>query len=327
MKKNKLTCFNVLKTLCYVFILTGITSCVSTSSIKNWNNSDFVRSENNPMIYPEMVGLEGDLGENINGPSVIKVPKWVKNPLGNYYMYFAHHHGKYIRLAYANTPTGPWTVYSPGVLHLEKTSAVGHIASPDIIIDEGAKTIRMYFHGPTPNKGGQKTFVSTSKDGLDFKASDTVLGPSYFRVFKYEGYYYALVSGTFYRSLDGVSPFEKGVEILPKIRHSAVAVADDNLVIFYSQKGDAPERILKTVVNLEGSWNDWKVSAPEEVLKPEIDYEGAELPIQKSVNGYTKKRLHELRDPAILIDKKEVYLYYSVAGEWGIGVAKRVSKN
>ena len=26
---------------------------------------------------------------NINGPSLIKVPDWVKNPLGNYYLYFA----------------------------------------------------------------------------------------------------------------------------------------------------------------------------------------------------------------------------------------------
>ena len=30
-------------------------------------------------------------GSNICGPSVIRVPKWVKNPLGKYYMYFARH--------------------------------------------------------------------------------------------------------------------------------------------------------------------------------------------------------------------------------------------
>jgi len=327
MRKHRLAYFKILSKLCSCFILIVVSSCVSSSGIQKWNNTFFERSENNPIIHPEMVGLEGIIGKNINGPSVIKVPNWVENPLGKYYMYFAHHHGKYIRMAYADDPTGPWVVYKPGVLHLDKTSAVGHIASPDVIIDDETKAIRMYFHGPTPNKGGQKTFFSTSKDGLKFTASDAILGPSYFRVFKFEGYHYALVSGTFYRSLNGISPFEKGVEILPKIRHSAVAVAEDNLVIFYSQKGDAPERILKTVISLKGTWNDWKINIPEEVLKPERAYEGAELPIQKSVNGYAKTRLHELRDPAILIDDNEVYLYYSVAGESGIGVAKRIRKN
>ena len=34
--------------------------------------------------------------------SVVKVPAWVEAPLGRYYMYYAHHHGQYIRLAYAD---------------------------------------------------------------------------------------------------------------------------------------------------------------------------------------------------------------------------------
>ena len=55
---------------------------------------------------------------NINGPSVIRVPDWVKRPLGRFYMYFAHHKGSYIRLAVADNLTGPWTVYDPGVLQL-----------------------------------------------------------------------------------------------------------------------------------------------------------------------------------------------------------------
>lgn len=324
MKKNNLPYINLLYKLCLLVIVISVSSCVSTPSIEKWNNYSFKRLENNPVIYPNMLGLEGKLGENINGASVIKVPKWVENPLGKYYMYFAHHHGKYIRLAYSENPTGPWTIYKPGVLHLDNTAAVRHIASPDVIIDEDTKTINMYFHGPIP-AGGQKTFFSNSKDGLNFTASDTILGPSYFRNFNYRGTHYALVSGTFYRSSDGNSPFEKGVKILPKIRHSAVTLVGDNLVIFYSQKGDAPERILKMVINLsEGSWKTWKPGIQEELLKSETSYEGAELPIKKSVNGFAKKQLHELRDPAILIDNTNVYLYYSVAGESGIAVAKAI---
>jgi hypothetical protein len=55
---------------------------------------------------------------NLNGPTVVRVPGWVENPLGRYYMYFAHHKGSYIRLAYADEPLGPWQVYHPGVLPL-----------------------------------------------------------------------------------------------------------------------------------------------------------------------------------------------------------------
>ena len=314
---------NIIQKVVYCFICFVFVACSSSIQPARWENPTFVRSENNPMITSDMEGLEGKLGENINGPSIIKIPDWVENPLGKYYMYFAHHHGKFIRLAYANRPTGPWTVYKPGVLHIDNTAAVGHIASPDVIIDEKTHTIRMYFHGYNHNKEGQKTFLATSKNGLEFKALEPVLGPSYFRVFKYKSDFYALVKGTFYHSEDGIKPFEKGSLILPKIRHSAVTLVGDKLIIFYSQKGDAPERILKCEVNLlEGTYKTWKASTPQEVLKPENEYEGAHLPIEKSINGFAKGPVHQLRDPAILVDGKEAYLYYSIAGESGIAVAK-----
>src|SRR6185295_11509127 len=57
------------------------------------------RFDENPLVS---VRSDPSVGDNVNGPSVIKVPAWVKNPLGKYYMYFAHHRGTYIRLAYAN---------------------------------------------------------------------------------------------------------------------------------------------------------------------------------------------------------------------------------
>ena len=69
-----------------------------------------------PIITPEM---DTRMGGNIQGPSLIKVPDWVEDPLGNYYLYFADHRGTYIRMAYADEIIGPWTVYSPGSLKLE----------------------------------------------------------------------------------------------------------------------------------------------------------------------------------------------------------------
>ena len=71
-----------------------------------------------PIITPEM---DSRMGGNIQGPSLIKVPDWVENPLGKYYLYFADHRGTYIRMAYADEVTGPWTVHAPGSLTLEES--------------------------------------------------------------------------------------------------------------------------------------------------------------------------------------------------------------
>lgn len=68
-----------------------------------------------PIITPE---THPTVGTNINGPSLIRVPDWVDDPLGRFYLYFADHKGSHIRLAYAEHVTGPYTVHEPGSLHL-----------------------------------------------------------------------------------------------------------------------------------------------------------------------------------------------------------------
>lgn len=85
---------------------------------------DIKRLPGNPIITHDMdqslideVRMYGYV--NINGPSMIKVPQWVESPLGKYYLYFAHHKGDYIKLAYANQPEGPWRIYAEGALHLK----------------------------------------------------------------------------------------------------------------------------------------------------------------------------------------------------------------
>ena len=49
---------------------------------------EVIRFPNNPIIRPEM--LPGHDGGNINGPSLIRVPAWLPQPLGKYYLYFAN---------------------------------------------------------------------------------------------------------------------------------------------------------------------------------------------------------------------------------------------
>jgi hypothetical protein len=119
------------------------------------------------------------MADNINGPSLIRVPEWVQNPLGKYYLYFAHHQGTYIRLAYANKLEGPWRLHGPGVLWLADSFFENHIASPDVHVLNDHQEIRMYYHGCClPDPPHQFTRLATSQDGLNFTAHPDILGTS-----------------------------------------------------------------------------------------------------------------------------------------------------
>ncbi|RMD73891.1 MAG: hypothetical protein D6820_17845, partial [Lentisphaerae bacterium] len=87
------------------------------------------RSPKNPLILAEQVELTGF---NTNGPSIIKVPDWLPNALGRYYLYFAGHNAKNIAMAWSDSPEGPFTLFSRGVLHISQTPFRHHIASPDV---------------------------------------------------------------------------------------------------------------------------------------------------------------------------------------------------
>jgi hypothetical protein len=298
------------------------------------------RLPGNPFIRPEM--LPGSDGDNINGPSLIRVPSWVNAPLGRFYLYFAHHNGKYIRLAYADHLEGPWKIHAPGVLHLTNTPACrGHIASPDVLVDEARREIRMYFHGPARAVSGQKSFVAVGNDGLHFTPRDEVLGMFYFRVFSHENAWYALAKGgVLYRSADGLTGFEPGHNPFPGgdqrtgalnepgPRHVALQRQGDTLWVYYSSIGDAPERILRARMQLHADWRAWRAVDPVEVLRPELPWEGADLPLKSSTAGAARGRENALRDPAIFEDDDgRTYLLYSVAGESGIAIAELILPN
>jgi hypothetical protein len=294
----------------------------------------------NPIIRPEM--LPGSDGENINGPSLIRVPSWVDGALGQYYLYFAHHAGTYIRLAYADDLAGPWEIYRPGTLRLEDTvcndvsepswAGYRHVASPDVHVDPASRTIRMYFHCPAYISGPrdlsdsyrQVTFVATSSDGLSFRAGTEPLGNSYFRVFVWDGLHYALgMPGVFYRSQDGLGGFEEGPTLFTAdMRHSAVTVREGRLRVLHTVVGDNPERILLSEIGLGPDWMNWSATDPLVVLEPELDWEGADLERVPSVRGSAMEPVRQLRDPALFEDGQRSYLLYSVAGESGIAIAE-----
>lgn len=289
-----------------------------------------IRFPDNPIIYPT---LDASIGENINGPSLIRVPDWVPNPMGRYYLYFGHHQGTFIRLAVADDLHGPWRIHAPGTLQLEQTACANHIASPDVHVDDVNRQIVMYFHGPVAgprrDRQGQYSFRSVSPDGLNFDAADVELGPFYFRVFEHDGAFYAIAKsavadggGVLLRSPDGITSFEQGPDILPRQRHVAVAKAGNLLRIFYSRGGDAPERILMSEMDLSGDWRSWQPDEPIDVLNPTETYEGYDLPVEPSRFGAIHDPAHQLRDPAFFEEDGKQYLLYSVAGESGIGMAE-----
>lgn len=277
------------------------------------------RITENPIIVPNM---DPRMGSNINGPSLIRVPEWIRNPMGRYYLYFAHHKGTYIRLAYSDHIEGPWSIYEPGTLQLDQTCCTHHIASPDVHVDHGQRKIRMYFHGVC--ESGQKSFLALSEDGITFSAGSEILGNSYFRVFEWAGAFYAIgMPGIVYRSNDGLSGFEYlGSLPIPRIRHVAVALRDAMLYLFYSRIGDRPERILLSRIGLSSDVSRSQPTRPATVLSPQTVYEGADLPLTRSTSGWAQERVRQLRDPAFFREDGREYLLYSVAGEHGIAIAR-----
>lgn len=296
--------------------------------------------------------LSPSIGDNINGATLIQVPDWVPHKLGNYYLYFAHHTGRFIRLAYSDTLKGPWKIYEPGVLHLEsfpyleQREGIGHIASPDIYIDHDKHQIIMYYHGLLPTGDNispaslamlaqarqikkqdydQNTYVALSQDGLHFESKNEIIGGYYFRVFRYKGYFYSLeMYGQVRRSRNGIDNFEMGPQLFKRwdMRHCALLRRGDTLYVFHTIRGTAPESIVVSTIDLSQDWLYWQESDYELVLKPETDYEGADLPVTKSALGPSRGRENQLRDPYIYEEDGHLYLLYSIAGENGIAIAE-----
>ena len=104
-----------------------------------------------PIITPD---LHPSIGENIQGPSVIRVPDWVQDPLGAYYLYFADHKGTYIRLAYADDLLGPWHIHPPGSLQITDSY---FLTAPPEVEPERAARLRAQ-----PTNRGHDSFVEAT---------------------------------------------------------------------------------------------------------------------------------------------------------------------
>jgi hypothetical protein len=292
---------------------------------------------------------------------VIRVPAWVKQPLGRYYMYFAHHMGHYIRLAYADALTGPWKIHEPGVVPVGDTAFFRpqpdppenlenfytHVASPDVFVDSKRQRLVMWFHGwfsegkPFPagdaaarewsrKQGyGQFTQVAESSDGLRFDVRPAISRTSYLRWFQHDNQFFGMARlGLLLRANDPLAVFEAGpnpfrdTAYAGRIRHVALLKRASRLHVFFTGIGDAPERVMVSSIDLTGDWTTWKASEPADVLHPEAPYECPNLPNAPSQAGDVKGAVRQLRDPGIFEEDGRTYLFYSICGEQGLAGAE-----
>ena len=346
-------------------------------------------NDSQPIIDQDMFADRGvsDEGANINGPSLIRVPDWISpddraHPSAEYYLYFGDHDGSYIRMAWAQDLTGPWTLHDIGSNVPEGQRGVldnggrdtdvgngivieeNHFSSPDVHVDNENQRIVMYFHSGSSTffngneQNSQYSWVTTSPHGLDFNGNiePVRLGTSYFRVFDHGDELYAFNNSSRpSRALDADNPWrptddyydgstipalwETHPEALTqdpigdnlglsreelRVRHTAVHVEGNELQVFYTRRGDSPERVLMSTVDLSvGDWENWDFSfPPAEILQPVSGWEGGQFEPSPSETSAAPENVNQLRDPYIFEDEDgSLYLLYAGGGEDAIGIA------
>lgn len=285
------------------------------------------------------------------------MPDWVDEPLGRYHLYFADHKGDSIRLAYADEPTGPYTMHPGGAIALADSrfptetprdivvrgevqraavEAEGydahftpHIASPDVIVDERQRKIWMAFHGLCAD-GSQLTRMAVSTDGVDFEVFEPMTAFPYLRVVPSprDGRWLAMSMPGIVYSTDDLRRWTAGPMLFDRdFRHAALLQRGATLHVFWTRVGDAPEHLLHSTIDIGDDWTTadmtaWQPTEPVSILRPESGWEGADLPIERSVRGQVTEPVHQLRDPAICVDDGRVWLLYCIAGESGIALAE-----
>lgn len=316
------------------------------------------RLPQNPLLT---VASSKTLGDNVNGPTVVRVPAWVQRPLGRYYMYFANHMGTFIRMAYAPAVTGPWTVYEPGVLDVRDTAFYReqpdpvetlddfytHVASPEIRLEANPPRVVMWMHGwwtrgekwpakPSEARAwarehgyGQYTQAAVSSDGLHFTAQPAISRTSYIRVFTLGSTYYGVSRlGLVSRASDPLGEFTTGPNLFTntpyagRVRHVALVQRDDHMLVFFTAIGDAPEHVVMARVELTADWTAWHAGSFSDVLMPETAYECADLPNAPSESGDISKPVKQIRDPFVFEEDGRSFLFYSTCGEQGIAAAE-----
>lgn len=277
----------------------------------NFDNRNVIKREN--IITGETFQYEND---NIGSPCMLYLND-------TFHIYFSNHEGTSIRLATSKHLQGPWRIQD--VLQLRDTPCTTHIASPEVIYEDGM--YKMYYHGDKNNKQG--TFLAQSKTGNFFtNVSPDILCDFYLRVFDYKGVRYGIAKNNndgavIYNVSDSYTPM---FSFLPSARHCHGLVKEDKLYIVYSNIGDRPEHIRLCIIQLDEDISKWDVLSDNALILPTFKHEGGDLPVVTSMPGSATRRFSqpvmELRDPYLFDLNGKVHILYSTQGERAIAYAQ-----
>ncbi len=166
---------------------------------------------------------------SLASPTVVRVPKWIKKPLGKYYLYFSHHKGEYIKMAYSDSINGRWTIYNDTILspknstlityrttqsnlkdvfnHNNSTETFALLSQLDFknnntsvdsndphiaspeIIINNESKEIVIFFHGMVSGNIQKCKIAISKDGLNFNAKSKILTGPYLKLVEYKNSY------------------------------------------------------------------------------------------------------------------------------------------
>jgi hypothetical protein len=279
---------------------------------------------------PEMTSR----GENINGPTVVQIRfGLLKKPF--YLLFFAHHHGKFIRVAFSRLPNGPFIRIHAWGLHWvwnPLSERRGHVASPESVLVDGKRYLLT--HSPSRRLPKQKTYAARLYLGFFSPRPRLTLLPGYARFFSWDKQVYAVTHGRGLYRIKGPDwrPQELELDVreaihLPDleasvgIRHPFILPIGDNLLYFFTRRGDSPERIFASLLYFNTD-KCASLGKPIEVLRPEMPFEGSELPTRPSAGGIARNSENAVRDPFVLELDGKYILYYAVQAERGIACAE-----
>ncbi|KAF4449179.1 hypothetical protein F53441_7503 [Fusarium austroafricanum] len=101
-------------------------------------------------------------------PSVFHAGKYLDNPLGEWYLYYAPHENPGgISFVYSDSLEGPWKEYANNPVISNKWGShysVPHVSSPDATWNSDAGKMFLYFHGDNT-----QTRWAESSNGVDFE--------------------------------------------------------------------------------------------------------------------------------------------------------------
>jgi hypothetical protein len=107
-----------------------------------------------------------------------------------------------------------------------------------------------------------------------------------------------------------------------RVRHPFVLNYQGRHLMFFTRIGDAPERVMMSEMLVHESGMSIDLKGCVEVLRPELEYEGVLHAKVPSIKGRARVPSNAVRDPFVLFEEGEYFLYYSVEAEFGIASCK-----